>query len=218
MKFNLLIRLLIILLILNLLNAFTTHFLSTTATRTKNKTLNKNHNHSLSSGRINMSMGKLKLKLNNPQATTITPIPLQGATSVGSQAVAPASPLIPGQPTPQPAQAIQTSVQPINPQPIPECKGTAVPEIKSDISENSQILFTAWVKYLKIVQTPKQEHLKAFDRNQMYVEQLKLFPGADMTKITNDGINNLEEYIKSPVHFYAVLFPNNLNILTSRQV
>jgi hypothetical protein len=220
MKYCRIIKLLLFVFILNMANSLKTEFLSRTKTSTnsKSKTHNKSKNKTNSSGRINMS--ELKMKLHkfhdegqtNPP-TVVTPTPPQVA-----------QPTLPIAPTASAPQTVVPSANPVTQvTPTPECEKTTNPllqPIKGDGSENSDILFTSWIKYFKLVDmsTTNTCPPKSFYKNNSYYEQLKLFPGIDMTKMSSDGVNTLEEFIKKPSYFYAVMFPNNLNILTSRQV
>jgi hypothetical protein len=80
------------------------------------------------------------------------------------------------------------------------------------------IFFAGWTKYFKYSNldqnsdTPKQ-----FFKNNQYYEQMKLFPSANLNETSADGNNNvISTYIKSPTHFYTVLFKNNVNFVSSR--
>jgi hypothetical protein len=230
MKFRI-SKILLFVLIVNLIITLKTEFLTTarTSTNTENKTHNKNKSKVTSSGRINMSEGKMKLHTHELQSPFVSPINSPTVlTPMANSQIQPLSyPLVPNQPMTAvsvptlgvlPNSAINTPMA----QATPECdKASSILQpIKGDASENGEILFTSWIKYFKMVDvgldytTPP----KTFYKNNFYYEQLKQFPGIDLTKVSTDGINTLEEFIKSPSYFYAVLFPNNLNILTSRQV
>jgi hypothetical protein len=81
------------------------------------------------------------------------------------------------------------------------------------------IYYTAWVKYFKYSDDDEAgKSPKQFFKNNHFYEQKKLFPDADLSKTSDDGMNTLEEYIKSPTLFYAVLFRKNLNFISSRQI
>jgi hypothetical protein len=55
---------------------------------------------------------------------------------------------------------------------------------------------------------------KHFFRNNEYFEQMKLYPHADL-KTKEEKMN---AYIKDPTYFFVVVFANNINFLSSRQI
>jgi hypothetical protein len=81
------------------------------------------------------------------------------------------------------------------------------------------IFDTLWIKYFKYQDTG--EPVKHFFLNHDYRQQLIQFPDVKKEDIENkkskDGDIELNEYIKGETSFYAILFQENLNILTSRQ-
>jgi hypothetical protein len=208
--------------IFTLKTEFSTEFKSTAKTfstataKSKTNTENRTNNRSQNKigGGINMSAKffksyKSRNQKGDENETPNVALPIPAASPTSAPQTATTAPAVP---TPAP-----------QPQIPPECNNIPEifqqPQFKSDSSENSIILFTTWLKFLIVKNVPdKKKAPLSFYRNDDFYEQFKLFPGVDVTKFSHDGINNLEEYIKSPSYYYAVLFPNNLNILTSRQV
>ena len=100
-----------------------------------------------------------------------------------------------------------------------KCNNTSSDDPKLEINlGDGPVYYTAWVKYFKYSNVNINNAPKKFFKNDDYEEQIKLFPNADFKKLSSDGINTLYSYIQSPSHFYAVVFANNLNIVTSRHV
>jgi len=83
---------------------------------------------------------------------------------------------------------------------------------------------SGWIKYFKYLTTNEsknysnQKNPKTFIINGQFKEQAKYFPDADLNEKSKEGNNKLFLYIRNKFSFYAVLFKNNLNILSSRQV
>jgi hypothetical protein len=226
MKFDKInLKLIVLIIAICLVTNFETEFHSESSASSKSKahTNTENKFESKSKEGINMSEGKLKSHKSHGKSSY---------HEMASQNIQPviqpvAQPIV--QPVTQPVTLPTTQLPPITPPiPQPDCKTNTIAGTTSNVfqntpnsqsTENNSILFTSWIKYFKIADNTNAANApKTFYKNNAYYEQFKLFTGVDMTRITNDGVNNLEEYIKSPSHFYAILFPNNLNILTSRQV
>ena len=68
---------------------------------------------------------------------------------------------------------------------------------------NSKILFRGWLKYFKFPDEETQKKPKEFFRNPLYERDSKRKHAVG------------EDKIPSEKHFYAILFPDNLNIYTA---
>lgn len=71
------------------------------------------------------------------------------------------------------------------------------------ITTNSEILFSGWLKYFKYPENETLNKPKEFFKNSLYLR--------DSQKKHAQG----EVKIPSEKHFYAILFPDNLNIYTT---
>jgi hypothetical protein len=83
---------------------------------------------------------------------------------------------------------------------------------------NGPVYFTGWVKYFKFSDedqggsTPKH-----FFKNTAYYEQMKYFPDINFNQTSSSNNNtNSSQMIKSPSHFLAIMFKNNINFVTSK--
>ncbi len=86
------------------------------------------------------------------------------------------------------------------------------------------IYATSWIKYFKYIQNNEKnlansnKTQRSFISNVQFNEQLRLYPEHDKEEKSNDGVNDTFKYIPDDHSFYAILFKDSLNILTSRQV
>ena len=81
------------------------------------------------------------------------------------------------------------------------------------------IFFSGWVKYFKFSDSDQSgASPKYFFKNTGFYEQMKLFPNADLNQTEQTGNSTVSTFIKSPSHFFAILFKNNINFVTSRQI
>lgn len=98
-----------------------------------------------------------------------------------------------------------------------------VQEIDINIGDGP-IYATGWIKYFKFDTTSENKRAmqkqapKTFIVNSQFNEQLKLFPNINLEEKTNDGLNTLYQHIRTKFSFYAILFRNSVNIITSRHV
>jgi hypothetical protein len=78
------------------------------------------------------------------------------------------------------------------------------------------LYYTSWVKFFKMKPTDVDKK-QTFFKNMEYYEQMKYMPGKDYTKDEEfDGLRKVNKWVKSPSHFYTILFRNNLNFITTR--
>jgi hypothetical protein len=78
------------------------------------------------------------------------------------------------------------------------------------------VFFTGWVKYFKFSDSDQTGGSpKNFFKNNAYFEQMKYFPDTNFNQ-TSSGNNTNSNMIKSPSYFLAILFKNNINIVTSK--
>jgi hypothetical protein len=78
------------------------------------------------------------------------------------------------------------------------------------------IFFEGWMKYFKYADLDQSSNSpKQFFKNNYYYEQMKELPQMNMNATASDGtLFN----VKSPSHFYVVVFKNNVNFLSRRMV
>ena len=76
-------------------------------------------------------------------------------------------------------------------------------KIQTNIKTSSNILFNGWLKYFKFPDDDTQKKPKEFFKNPLYHR--------DSLRKHAEG----EVKIPSEKHFYAILFPDNLNIYTT---
>jgi len=96
-------------------------------------------------------------------------------------------------------------------------KNSAQPKEQAKLGDGP-IFFSGWMKYFKFSETSQSGSTpKHFFRNNQFYEQKKLFPKADLNETSSDGVNTLNTFIKSPSHFYVVLFKSNVNFVSGRQ-
>ncbi len=92
-----------------------------------------------------------------------------------------------------------------------------IPNKLSNIG-NGPVYATGWINYFKYSNTASDKTPKSFFINGQFDQQYKLNPELKTDKKTFDGTNTLFKYIPNNYSFYAVLFKDSLNILSSRQV
>lgn len=99
---------------------------------------------------------------------------------------------------------------------------------KSDMGQGP-IFASGWIKYFKFNPNIKEKNddsnndlmkdlPKTFNTNLEFQQERKLYPNVDLDSKSFDGKNLTQDYIKNKYLFYAVLFKDSLNIISSRKV
>lgn len=92
---------------------------------------------------------------------------------------------------------------------------------KDELGEGP-IFFTGWVKYFKFSDSDQSgDSPKHFFKNTGYYEQMKYLPAGspnNQTNSTNSSQSGNGNMVKSPSHFLAVVFKNNINFVTSKMI